>query len=149
MSVTEPEESQDRSKAGTRGQDGGADAKTPLLEWIVGALSAALVLALLGFIVMEGVTREALPPDLLVMADSVSPVAAGYLQLVTIHNDGDATAAQVHVAGALLKGDSTVEGSNTILDYVPISARRRGALQFQHDPAEYKLELRVTGFSEP
>lgn len=136
--------------SGSQDNDPGSEQSgTPLLEWIVGGISGLLVLAILAFIVIEGLVREDHPPDLRVVADSVVPVAAGYLLLFTIHNDGGETAAQVQISGALRQGGANVEESQAVFDYVPIAARNHGALQFQHDPREMEVELRVTGFAEP
>lgn len=124
-------------------------AGTPLLEWIVGAISGILVLAILAFVFAEGLVREDRPPDLQVRMDSVIAATDGYLLLFTVRNDGGETAAQVRVSGALRQGDVTIEESDAMLDYVPIAALRHGALQFQHNPEDVEVALRVTGFSEP
>lgn len=143
---TEQQEAPERQDDEGNGSEAGG---TPMLEWVVGGVSAVLVLGMLAFIVVEGMIRDERPPDLRAVADSVVPVSAGHLLLFTIHNEGGETAAQVQVSGTLLQGTDTVEESEAMFDYVPIGARRHGAMQFQRALEGMEVELRVTGFSEP
>ena len=105
-----------------------------MLEWTVAALSAAMVLALVGFLLHDALTRSPSPPDLDVRSDSVVSVGAGYLVAVTVSNGGGRTAASVQLRGELLQGDSVLETSEAVLDYVPVGAHRHAGLQFELDP---------------
>jgi uncharacterized protein (TIGR02588 family) len=122
---------------------------TSMAEWIVATLSAALVLAVLGFLVYDGVARPSTPPDVTVKVDSVVPAGPGYLVLVRADNRGRNTAAEVTVEGALEADTGTVETSQTTIDYVPAGGQQRAGLYFERDPRTLKLRLRAHGFRDP
>jgi uncharacterized protein (TIGR02588 family) len=132
------------SKAPIRGAP-----NTPLAEWIVAGASAILVLAVVGFLVYEGVNTPETPPEVTVEADSVLAVGPGYLVLFRAINAGHGTAAQVVVEGALEGEGGRVEVSETTLDYVPPAALVRGGLYFERDPRRLKLKLRAHGYRDP
>lgn len=119
------------------------------VEWSVAALSAVMVLALVGFLLHDALTRSPTPPDLDVRSDSVVSVSAGYLLALTVSNRGGRTAASVQLHGELLAGDSVLESSDAVLDYVPVGAQRNAGLQFERDPEAHAVRVRVTGYEEP
>lgn len=130
--------------SGERRRGGGT-----VLEWTVAALSAAMVLALVGFLLHDALTRSPSPPDLDVRSDSVVSVGAGHLVAVTVSNGGGRTAASVQLRGELLQGDSVLETSEAVLDYVPVGAHRHAGLQFERDPEVHVVRVRVVGYEEP
>lgn len=120
-----------------------------MLEWTVAALSSAMVLVLLGFLLHDALTRSPSPPDLDVRSDSVVSVGAGHLVAVTVSNGGGRTAASVQLRGELLRGDTVLETSQASIDYVPVGAHRGAGLQFARDPELYVVRIRVVGYEEP
>jgi uncharacterized protein (TIGR02588 family) len=128
------------------GEGGGVKSRW---EWVAAAVSTALVLAVVGYLLYDGVARPRTPPDIQVAADTV--LRSGGLWLVEFRatNDGHETAASVKIEGELMQGDSSVEASEAVLDYVPGRSVRHGGLFFRRDPRAYRLELRAHGYQEP
>lgn len=118
-------------------------------EWVAAAVSTALVLAVVGYLLYDAVARPRTPPSIQVAADTV--LRSGDLWLVEFRaaNDGHETAAAVKIEGELMRGDSSVEASEAVLDYVPGRSVRHGGLFFRQDPRAYRLELRAHGYQEP
>ena len=112
------------------------------------AASAALVLAVLGFLIYDGV-RPTTPPDITLEVDSIATAGPGYLALIRVHNRGRSTAADVLVEGELQADTGRVETSETIIDYVPGGGAQQAGLYFAYDPRRLRLRLRAHGFREP
>ena len=122
---------------------------TSVSEWIVAIASAALVLALLGFLVYEGVRSPKTPPEVSIEVDAIQKAGAGYLVLFRARNSGRTTAAEVLVEGELETNSGKVEKSETIIDYVPARGEQSGGLYFRGDPQHSRLRLRAHGFRDP
>jgi uncharacterized protein (TIGR02588 family) len=122
---------------------------TSTTEWIVAALSAALVLGVVGFLVYDGVRSPATPPDVTVEIDSIQPAGPGYLVLFRAVNRGRSSAAEVMVEGELEADTGRVETSETTIDYVPAGGQHPGGLFFTRDPRRLRLKLRAHGYREP
>ena len=122
---------------------------TSAAEWIVAISSAALVLALLGFLIYEGVRSPGTPPDVTVEVDSIQKVGPGYLVLFRARNSGRTAAAEVLVEGVLDADSARVETSETTIDYVPADGEQRGGLYFREDPRRLRLRLRAHGYRDP
>lgn len=118
--------------------------RRPLIEWIIGAISGILTLALLGFLLVRGIVREPQGPELSVSVTSLEFQAEGFAARIELVNGGDAAASAISVEGTLPSGAS----SAIEFDYIAGGATRRGTLQFTDtDPAG--LKLRVTGHVDP
>ena len=122
---------------------------TSTAEWIVAALSAALVLGVVGFLIYDGVRSPSTPPDVTIEIDSVQQAGPGYLVLFRARNRGRSTAAEVVVEGELEADTGKVETSQTTIDYVPAGGQQRAGLFFTHDPGRLRLKLRAHGYREP
>jgi len=122
---------------------------TSTAEWIVAAVSAALVLAVLGFLIYDGVRSPRTPPDVTVEVDSIQTAGPGYLVLFRARNNGHSTAAAVVVEGELAADTGRVEASETTIDYVAPGGLQRGGLYFEHDPRRLRLRLRAQGYRDP
>lgn len=68
---------------------------------------------------------------------------------VTAGNRGRSTAAGVEIEGLLAAGDVIVESHTVTLNYLPAESQRSSALLFRHDPGEYEVTIRVTGYRAP
>jgi uncharacterized protein (TIGR02588 family) len=129
-----------------------AKAKAPntsMAEWIVAGVSAALVLAVIGFLIYDGLRSSGTPPDVTIEVDSIAPAGPGYLVLFQARNRGQRTAADVVVEGSLEGDTGRVETSQTTLDYVPPNGLHRAGLYFTRDPRGLRLRLRAHGYREP
>jgi uncharacterized protein (TIGR02588 family) len=115
----------------------------------VATASAALVLAVVGFLIYDGLKSPQAPPEITVEVDSIQAAGTGYLVLFRARNAGRGTAADVVVEGELEADTGRVEASETTLDYVPPGGVARGGLYFERDPRRLKLELRAHGYRDP
>ena len=122
---------------------------TSMSEWIVALFSAAMVLALLGFLVYEGVASPRTPPDVTIEVDSIQKAGPGYLVLFRARNRGRTTAAEVLVEGELEVDSGRVERAETTIDYVPAGGEQRGGLYFSRDPQRSRLRIRAHGYRDP
>jgi uncharacterized protein (TIGR02588 family) len=122
---------------------------TSVSEWIVAISSAALVLAVLGYLIYDGVRSPKTPPDVTIEVDSIQKAGPGYLVLFRARNGGRSTAAEVLVEGELETGSGKVETSETTIDYVPAGGEQHGGLYFRQDPQHSRLRLRAHGYRDP
>jgi uncharacterized protein (TIGR02588 family) len=123
--------------------------KAERIEWIIGGVSAAVVVAMIGFILYQALAVAVLRPELSVVAEGVVPTAGGFMVEFRAVNGGDATAAAVKVEGRLSSGERTVEAREVTLDYVPRRSEQKGGLIFRNDPRQYRLEMDAQGYMEP
>jgi uncharacterized protein (TIGR02588 family) len=122
---------------------------TSVSEWIVAISSAALVLAVLGYLIYDGVRSPKAPPDVTIEVDSIQKAGPGYLVLFRARNGGPTTAAEVLVEGELETNSGKVEASETTIDYVPARGEQHGGLYFGQDPQRGRLRLRAHGYRDP
>lgn len=122
----------------------------PTLEWIVGVVSAIVVVGILAFLSYEALFGDARPPDLVATIDRAETVEGGTLVVVTLSNRGDQAAAEIAVE-ASVEGDGPKRPPKEIrFDYVASHAVRRGAFVIE-GPAVTAgdVRLRVHGYVEP
>jgi|SRR5215218_52965 len=119
------------------------------LEWAVGALSLALVLAVAGFILHDAFRNPASPPRITFEVDSIVRAGRGYLVEFRARNSGRSTAAGVEVEGELLGDSGTVETTQVTIGYVPARGTTSAGLFFSEDPRRYRLEIRPKGYDRP
>ena len=114
------------------------------VEWVLGAASAAVVLAIVGFFVWQGLGETRAPARL-----SVAPVAAeaGNELRFAVRNDGGRTATGVVVRLRVRSGDRVLEERRLTLDYLPGHSEVMGA--FALAAAGDAVELSVEGYVDP
>ncbi|MBM3604943.1 MAG: hypothetical protein FJX25_09340 [Alphaproteobacteria bacterium] len=122
---------------------------TSRLEWLVAAMGALLILGTIGYMIAHGLRHPEAPPDVTVTQTSGAVLSDGFLVEFSALNEGNATAANVTVSGALIQDGEVVEESETTLDYLPEQAHRTGGLFFTNDPASYEVQLRAEGYIAP
>jgi uncharacterized protein (TIGR02588 family) len=138
-----------RAKAPTDEPHRTSDQETPLLEWIVGGLGAALVGGTIAFLVYHALARDQTPPDIRVVAERVLDLQHGYLVQFRAFNQGNSAAAEVGIEGELAGRDGDTEVSEVVLDYLPPHSDREGGLVFSRDPRAGQLSLRAKGHARP
>jgi uncharacterized protein (TIGR02588 family) len=121
----------------------------PPWEWAVALLGLVLVLGSMGFLAYQAVAGDDSPPDILIQANAIMPVRAGYLVQIQAINQGGSTAAELRIEGTLMGERGSVESSEAVIDYVPAHSHRNGGLFFTKDPRQFTLQLRATGYAEP
>ena len=125
-----------------------SDATKPLAEWIVGALSAVLVAAVIAFLLYQALLQEARPPDLAVAIESIDRAGSGATVRIAVTNSGDEAAAGVMVRALQRDGQDTLQRDVTF-DYVAGHSVRRGAFVLPGDAAPDDLTVEITGYVEP
>lgn len=123
--------------------------RAPVLEWIAAAVGLILTVALIGYLVREGLSEEPGPPALVISSGSTVAIEAGFVLPVVVKNTADETAADVEVRGVLTVAGQPPEERRAAFAYVPGKGEARGGLVFKHDPASGRLDLSVEGYAEP
>lgn len=118
--------------------------RRPMVEWVIGALSAVMVLALLGFLAIEGIARAPGEPRFRVEILAIEQAAEGIAARIEVINEGEAAAAAVTVEGTTASG----QHASIQFDYIAGHGRRRGVLYFP-DGNGAGLEIHVSGHVMP
>ncbi|HEY8538655.1 MAG TPA: hypothetical protein VIL28_07290 [Steroidobacteraceae bacterium] len=124
--------------------------ETPILEWLLGGIGCALVIACIAFLIYQGVNDGERPGRLISKVLSVTDTGDGYVARFTIHNAGSQALANLHVRARLLDSDRReVERATVVIDYVPGHSLQQGGFYFQHDPRKLEVEIRGEGYQKP
>ena len=121
----------------------------PKLEWIVGAIGAVVTVAVVGFLLYEGISGDHSPPDITVEIKEIVPVRSGYRVLFEARNEGGEAAAQVAIEGTLGGGNAEPEVSEVVIGYLPAHSERGGGLFFTKDPRGAPFQVRSRGYEDP
>ncbi len=143
MNADEPERERSEGQAAQDAQE------TPLLEWIMALVGAALIVAAVGFLLYEALTQGDEPPRVVIEVLDVTVQDGRFLVEFDARNTGDETGAGVTIEGQLLQGGEPVETSSVTLPYVPGHSTRKGGLFFTEDPTQYDLQIRALGYERP
>jgi uncharacterized protein (TIGR02588 family) len=149
MSARRGPTSAGRSKRSAGAGEIGREQATPLLEWTVGGLGAALLAGAIAFLVWHALARDRTPPDFRLVVERVLDLRNGYLVQFRAFNEGGSAAAEVTIEGELTRPDGEVETSEVVLDYMAPRSDRQGGLMFENDPRSGELQLRATGYARP
>ncbi len=122
---------------------------TSRLEWFAAIVSAAILLGMISYMIVYGLTQPNTPPHITLVGGQIEQIGQGYRIEFTARNDGSQTAAALQVRGVVRAGDAVVEESRAVIDYVPGMSERKGGLLFTRDPRQNTLELRGEGYSNP
>lgn len=121
------------------------------LEWTVFAGGLALLVAVVGFLVVEAVAAEGRPATLSVELGEATRRAVEPAQVVvpvTVRNDGDRAAEGVLVEVERGTGEAALRGQVEI-DDVPRMSSRTAVVTFPPGPGAGELRARIVGYSEP
>ena len=118
------------------------------LEWSVFAVSAALLVAVIGFLIYESATIGNAPPDIHVEVGP-SEQRSGYFAVpITATNKGDHTAEGVHIE-VVLRGAGKEETGDFEIAFLPRRGSREAWVTFKSDPRAGAVEARVLGYEKP
>ena len=125
-------------------------AKHPL-EWIVFAVSLAIVTGTLGFLAWDAVQDGGgdSPAVLSIEIGRPEPRDGAWAVPVTVHNRGDETAEGVKVEVTLETPGAERESADFEADYVPRRSQREGWVTFRSDPSRGRLSGRAVGYETP
>ena len=120
------------------------------LEWIVFAVSALLIAAVLFILVLEARDMGETPPLLRVATGAAEETAGAFRIPVSVHNAGDETAEQAEIEVELIGGDGrVVERSQLTIAFVPKRSVREGWVTFHRDPRCCRIVTRAAAFTKP
>ncbi len=105
------------------------------LEWAALAVSVVAVIAVVGFLVVDGVRDQGRPPMPVaeVRLDQAYQTKAGWLVPATIRNEGDQAAEAVQLVATASVGGSQEEAEVT-LDYLPSGSEAQVTFGFAQRP---------------
>jgi uncharacterized protein (TIGR02588 family) len=118
------------------------------LEWLVFAVSLAVIAGTVGVLVYGSLTLEDSPPRLEVYLGEPRERLGSFVVPVVVENRGTRPAAGVKVEVILTGGKSSEQGGFDIA-YAPGGSTRRGEVVFSTDPRRGTLKARVPGFEFP
>ncbi|MBE7366055.1 TIGR02588 family protein [Ramlibacter pallidus] len=137
-----------KNPAGPKRQDG-AEPPPPFWEWVAAGVGLLLLVASIGYLLVDAVTaRDGQPQPRIEIVD-VAPQGGQFVVRLKVHNDGRATAAALRVAGELRRGETVLESSELELDYLPGRSSREAALLFTQDPRTLQLALSSRSWQKP
>lgn len=117
-----------------------------VLEWVLGAVSALAILALMTFLIIEGFIRMDGQPLLSLREVRLLEQPGGTGVVVEVHNGGNATAATVAVRGTTPDRSSA---HDVTLDYAPAQSTREVTLVFPGTVTSGTVDLKVLGYQVP
>ena len=118
------------------------------LEWSVFAASAALIAALLGFLVYESLTISNAPPDIHLEVGNPEQRSGYFAVPITGGGGGGHTAEGVHIE-VVLRGAGQEETGDFEIQFLPRRGSREAWVTFKNDPRQGTLEARVLGYEKP
>ncbi|ASP54092.1 TIGR02588 family protein [Sinorhizobium meliloti] len=122
---------------------------TSIAEWIVAGVSCLALLAVLGYLILDGLSGRNGAADIIVLPAEVTAMNDGYVVEFAANNRAGKSVAAVEIKGELRDGEEVVEESGVTIDYIPQKSERKGALIFRSDPEGYELRIFASGYSEP
>lgn len=119
------------------------------LEWVVLAISAALVVGLVGFLVVDGITDEGRPPSPRVelLPDEAYKVENGWILPGTVTNEGD-QAAEALALRATASVNGADEESEITIDFLPAGTDVEISFGFSAQP-DGEITVQTVGFRLP
>ena len=118
------------------------------VEWSVFALSAVLILAVIGYLAYESTTIGTAPPDIHLQIGPAEARSGYFAVPIEATNKGDQTAEGVHIEVVLKSGGKEEKGDFEI-QFLPRRGSREAWVTFQSDPRNGTLEARVLGYEKP
>jgi uncharacterized protein (TIGR02588 family) len=122
---------------------------TSVTEWVVAGISSVVLLAVLSYLVVDGLSTRDGTAQIVVLPLEVAATEGGYVVEFAAANRAGQSVAAVEIKGELRSGDEVVEESSATLDYIPQKSQRKGALIFRCNPEAHDLRLFASGYSEP
>lgn len=114
---------------------------TSIAEWIVAGVSCLALLAVLGYLIRDGLSGRNGAADIIVLPTEVTAMNDGYVVEFAANNRAGKSVAAVEIKGELRDGEEVVEESGVTIDYIPQKSERKGALIFRSDPEGYELRI--------
>ena len=120
-------------------------ARAERLEWILGYISGAAVLGIIGYLVWQGLAD---PPRAHLSIEAAPGRPDGQLRF-TVRNNGGRTATDVAVSLTLRKGDEVFAERRLVIDYVPGHSEAEGTFLLPAGNEALSRDLVVDGYLDP
>ena len=120
-------------------------ARAERLEWILGFVSGGAVLAIIGYLLWQGMAE---PPAAELSIEATTGGPADQLRF-TVRNDGGRTATDVAVSLTLRKGDQLYGERRLVIDYVPGHSEAEGTFSLPSTDQALSQDLAVEGYLDP
>lgn len=119
------------------------------LEWVVLGVSAAVVIGLVGFLVVDGITDDGRPPEPVVKLDldAAYEIATGWIVPATVTNEGDGGAEALAIR-ATATVDGAEEESEVTIDFLPPGTDVELSFGFSAEP-DGGVTIQTIGFRLP
>lgn len=132
-----------RAAAKTRSSD------TPRLEWLLGLVGLALLVAGIGYLTYQGLNNPSKPGAVVVTVLDIQPVGDAHVVKFSVRNEGHENLSHLHLAAHLSDGDREIESAQAFIDYLPARSEQRGGVYLKNDPRRYTLRIDPAGYMEP
>ena len=118
-------------------------------EWLAAGIGLVLLLASIGYLLVDHARGDAAPPAPQVQVTGVEAQPGRFLVRVRVTNQSRGTAVGLRVEGELKRGEEVLERSDLEFDYVPGRSSREGGLFFTRDPRQLQLEVQARSYRAP
>lgn len=119
------------------------------IEWALGLVSGVVVLGIIGYLALQGLSSARALPDLVVSAGpAAAPAGAPQLRF-TLVNRGGRAATAVALSLTLRDGARVVGQRHLTVDQVPAHSQVTGAFLLPPDAPALTPELAVEGYLDP
>jgi uncharacterized protein (TIGR02588 family) len=122
---------------------------TPRLEWLLGMLGLALLVAAVCYLTYQGLTHPSKPGAVVVTVLDIHPVGDAHVVKFSVRNEGSENLSQLHLTARLSDGDKEIESAQAFIDYLPARSEQRGGVYLRHDPRRFALRIDPAGYMEP
>lgn len=122
---------------------------TPRLEWLLGMLGLALLVAAVCYLTYQGLTHPSKPGALMVTVLDIHPVGDAHVVKFSVRNEGSENLSQLHLTARLSDGDKEIESAQAFIDYLPARSEQRGGVYLRNDPRRFTLRIDPAGYMEP
>ena len=118
---------------------------TPVLELVLAGISAVVIAALVGYLLLLAIqSGNPRPPDVVVRLAAPERLQHGWLVRFEVANDGDEPVGQLRLE--LMAGGERAE---TLVDFLAAQSTTAGGFFLTRDPAGAPLQARPLGYVEP
>lgn len=122
---------------------------TPRLEWLLGILGLALLVAGIGYLTYQGLTNASKPGAVVVTVLDVHPVGDAHVVKFIVRNEGHENLSHLHLTARLSEDDREIESAEAFIDYLPARSEQRGGVYLKNDPRRHTLHIDPAGYMEP
>lgn len=122
---------------------------TPRLEWLLGVVGFALLVAGTSYLTYRGLTNPPEPGAVVVTVLDVQPAGGLHIVKFSVRNEGSENLSHLYLAARLSDGDEEIESAQAFIDYLPAHSEQRGGVYLRNDPRQHTLRIYPAGYMEP